>query len=124
MAPPISFVAKAEGGIACTCQELDSEMHRAWEPIFIGSGPVLEVAARCVAIHGQRMVSLPTADIKPLTDREVWLAFKHGPANAGGPDGWQPGELRFLPFCAAGPLAEMLRCIEGGSPWPTQLTLG
>ncbi len=60
--------------------------------------------------------------LRKLTGRDFKNQF--GKARLGtstGPDGWRSREVRLLPERLLEPLADMMREIEAGAPWPSAL---
>eukprot|EP00969_Alexandrium_andersonii_P267497 11821594-Alexandrium_andersonii.AAC.1 len=60
------------------------------------------------------MVFAPEARFRPLDVARLMVALRRAPANAGGPDGWMPSELRNLPRCAAVLLVEFYAALSRG----------
>ena len=62
-------------------------------------------------------------ETEKITGEDVENIVKHLGETAGGLDQWNPADLKLLSKEACEWLAAFLNLIEGGAPWPTQMTV-
>ena len=61
--------------------------------------------------------------IEKITGDDVGTIVKNLKETAGGLDQWNPADLKLLSKEACSSLVEFLNLVEGGAPWPKQLTI-
>lgn len=79
-------------------------------------------AARAVAEFCERYRSflfvVDEAIVDPITEESIWANFQENDVSAGGMDGCEPIELKFMSKRLCDWVASMLALIEAGVCWP------
>ena len=113
------------GTYTCIPRECDEIVTRAWATIYDGNSKntnaLIHHFCKQYAPH---IFTSKSRDVQPLTGPQLKDACTNCNLSAGGLDHFSPEDMQYLTDDAYEWIATMLKAIEEGAQWPTDLTQG
>ena len=125
-AQPLQALQTPDGIWTTDPEELDQLIQQAWEPVYRGNSTNhSNLVETFVAKYAEFIYTAPAHPTNPIDPQDLQQASRENPDTAGGLDGFDKRDLRWVTARGFRHLADLLNHIETGPThrWPTTTTV-